>query len=190
MELLYLVDRTLTRTLQAFSRFIELRLRLRLEMQEFILLLLAVVIGSIISALLDLRVERGIFRFPGWFALGFIGGWFTSAPLTEPLLRKLHCFFDKENALRTDKEYEDGYTAWGFILNACILFLYPYFLPHGFFADSVFVVGCILLMSKSYTAFVQRRKTNTKRKKYLTEAFKALLEKCRQWLPRQPLPEA
>ena len=184
MELLYLIDRTITRLIQAIAGFFTRRLRLQLGWQRAGMFLVGVSIGILSStAYSEKPPESDVMRS---VAVG--GCWLASTVATAILLKYLHLFFDPENARRPDKLYEDGYKCWADIAVTFLWILIGTQVGavwiNALFAQSIGLLGFI-----GYDDFVNRRRGpgGKKHPGALTAAMRRLLERVKR-LTYRPRP--
>ncbi len=204
MELLYLIDRTITRILQVISKFAERRLHINLNLQSLFLLLLSFLVYMLIavpdlySNLLGRHWNDFSITSSG-LGLGSVGILviyslvliilnIIAKLIAIMILKKLHRFFDPEGEANPDKLYTDGNKAWAKVVVG-IIFLIIGIKEQIFLLSIVFIyLGTSDIIQEATMAFIERRKSNTKREKRgVTEALRKLLDKCKAWLPN-PLP--
>jgi hypothetical protein len=207
MELLYFVDNSIMRSLQALSAYITRKIGLVLYQQWRILLLLGISLPFLdffikeisfiytsgphapsFNILLDALLEAlyrvlPIVIFSITLSVSFIVVYFVGILLIE-----LHFFLDADKVMEPESAAQTGYFAWSLLIVACMLFICTYIF-YGRFFSLPFAASGWVMASCAYKEFVERKRSNRKRKKHMSEAFRAFLERCKSFIP-QPLPEA
>lgn len=188
MELLYLIDRTLTHALQSLARRIERKaLRLPLFGQRFVIALMLYILGSMYVSSIGKDGSNSLFEIPLVLAASLT--YFVVAGWMGIVLQWLHVFFDKAGAQAPDKLYENGYKCWGDVVATGAFFVLGTYLFPDILAENFIEQSSLQLGMMGYLDFVVRRKgPGSKRKKGVTAALQALLERCKDFIPR-PIPE-
>lgn len=200
MELLYFIDRTLTRVIQFFSNLVERKLCLGKKLQHRLGLLIGVFAGWIIyvrdNPLVNSQPYESMYSifigFLGIFYIVFLGVFFISlgywmSLLLQKILFNLHKFFDYDGAVSQDKLYTSGYEGWSNVLIAIMGWVFYYFAPNGLYAYFIIVISGETLFGEAYIVFATRQRGKKSDLKYgVSEAMQKLLRACSGWLRPQP----
>lgn len=182
MDLLYFVDRSITRFFKALSNW-AISKGIPWEIQNRILAGLAVVSFLIVNWVfykVEVRLDLIIFLCITWIldlVIGVIG---------IVLFVFLHRFFDYEGAVNPNKEYQDGHWAWVCIVMAIgYIFIAKYnVIPMPFI--EVIPLLCVRRIGAAIYFFVLRieRKSPKKDRTFTNAVYEQLLQLCEPWLPK------
>lgn len=182
MELLYFIDRTITRALQKFSRKCDLR-HLNMSLQSLLIILLLYPVQLFVEP-----TEENLWVIILYGATT-IAIWYLLKNPVASILQHLHRFFDLEEASSKEKLFEDGYKCWAEVTVSVLFIAIGISFPQFFWAQLAYKIGVGAFGVQVYEDFVNRRKgQGRKRKNVVTAALQALLERCKDFLPR-PIPE-
>lgn len=190
MELLFLIDRTLTRLIQTCSKYFLDRLHLSLFFQGLLGFIIASITLEIVSFsdLIGIAGEASPFRFYFLIYCLFIPAGILLGHLCGFILAILYRFFDEESFSEPNKEYLDGHIAWGFIISGVVCILSATTFKTYSIAPYIFNLGILAFIPEAYTYFANRKRGSGKKTKApVTERLKKLIEACKEWLP-QPKP--
>jgi len=186
VELLYFIDRTITHALQTLAHRLERR-RMPLYVQRWFISIFLYMLGVTYVSSIGKDNPASLTDFL-LYLTAIVSYLFVSFGFAA-ILMQLHTFFDKEGATAKDQIYENGYKCWGDVVTTVLYIgmgasIAPKILSANLIEAGMFQLGMI-----GYLDFVVRRKgTGNKRKKGVTAALQALLERCKDFIPR-PIPE-
>lgn len=191
MELLYLVDRTVTNFIQSFSRLMFRVTRIPTSWQSLFLLFPSVGIQQLSGSLLNLGSTNnrvwGTFLVFGYLGLLIISrfiGYFLGR-----LLELAHSFIDHERFYGS-KDFSCGHLAWGQVIFSVVLLCYALLDKSSPLAFYSWELGFFAIVPNAYGEFATRRKfDNNKKKQTASETLRKLVERCQSWLPKPtPIP--
>lgn len=181
MELIYLIDRIITR----MNHILWFRIMKYSPFDtDWTIYFLSAIPYLYIGSITDDKYLTGGF----WTESPLIISWmFISKAIfletMSKVLRIIHLKLDPERALIEDRQYQEGYKAWGSIslgLFAFVIYISePWYMANWIFFYSALYLG-------NYELYRRRRYTNNRKRK-TSEALVKLLEKCRTWIPK-PVP--
>lgn len=190
MEILYFVDRTMTNGLQWFSRKLEKVIRVRVELQPFLLIFPSIFCQQILGTFLGLHTGKSDWGIPLYLlalillVLSAMIGAFLGL-----ILEVLHAKIDPERYF-AEKDFSCGHIAWGHTILSFIAISLALFDRTSSFVWHYWGLGFFAFIPNAYRAFIFRRKYDrTDKKQTVSEALRKLIERCRSWLPKPaPLP--
>lgn len=189
MELLYLIDRSVTGWIQSLSIFISRRLRIDAFWQSMIAMFMTYPLRSLYGYVYHINEAGG----PFYVSLLYLGLLLTSAFIGMgfgSVLNQLHHFFDPDGFNSTDKLYWSGNLAWGHVTFAATCLILALLFHANGFMGYIASLGFFALAPNAYIVFTSRRRgSGGKKKKPITERLRKLIEASRSWLPKPaPIP--
>jgi len=190
VELLYLIDRTITRAIQAFSKGVESRLRISLDIQRHILYFVGIALGSMVSSATDRSVDS-TFLTTGAYMVVFFLGWMLMNLAVAVILLLLHVFIDREGATARDKLYESRYLSWSSVVVSAAYLIIGFTGSTDAWKDAMIFTSLPMGLFLGYAEFAKRRRGSKRQdKQKVSAALQALIERCRDWLPiPKPAPQ-
>lgn len=177
MELLYLIDRTVTEVLQYFSRRIEKWFRIKPKILSYIIFFLLVINVPFIPGI----PEGGLMVIPISAGL-YYGFKLFMEPFVAEQLITIQLFFDPEYIHR-DPAYEPNHLAWASILIGISYTILGFRLGMEHVSLSFVFTGSLAFSHGLWHFFVRHRTHKNQDKEPVSEALKKLLARCRSWLP-------
>lgn len=192
MEILYLVDRILTKLIQALFQFLAKKLRFSIRIQSSLGFMMGVLLAAETARYLlpepAIKNVWGVWVYMVFYSLIYAAS-IVLCSWVKWVLFALHRFFDFDRATSQDKLYLDGYSAWGFVITGGLLLIYFHSFPNNVFSSGMLFAGFVRLTDDAYISFATRKRGTPKRKKYATQALADLLERCKGWLVPRPVPQ-
>lgn len=185
MELLYFVDRTITRAIQALSKFISTHHRLSASQQGKILVVLGFLVYLGIWVVTPDVPHSNI-----WLILLYIGifaiVWPVLVVASTIGLLTLHRLIDPDGLIADDKQYSNGHMAWARVV-ILLIFAVSWKLTADINLAYLLSSQTIVFIPESiFHAFLARRPSDRHRRREqstMTEAMQSLLDRCSSWLP-------
>lgn len=194
MDLLYWLDRSLTRGVQRGSRWLS-RHHLSVFGQRSILLVVGITAGLVLAALVgkDLRSSARTFSLQLILTtVVVITCWVAANPPVRRGLILVHRWLDPDADTETDKEYRDGERFWADVVITVGFILIGARLSAKLWADPLVAQSVGQLGYMGLLDLLNRKAGPRKRRGRVgvTAAMSALMDRCRDFIPQaQPVAE-
>lgn len=191
MELLYFVDRTITRAIIALSGLLKRKLKISVYTQAMLmqligmLTMLILAFGSPPTPSLSIALLLGSLVVCIAAVMLFDRTASKLAYYLAVCLVYLHYYFDQAGLRREDRRFSYGHYAWGWVIIWGMFIGWYCLNTVDWITPFLLCIVYMVAPRQTYLTFAMRTPHNSGKKDSLvmSEAMQKLLDRCRSWLP-------